>query len=104
MGSFSAVAASCQALGYEELKDMKTDELVAEWCADAKAETQLLRDQMMSVTSYSHSRGDDEDADKAGNRIEKCRGQIQRIERILSQRDQGMTKDAIRTACNASKK
>ncbi|HWV02967.1 hypothetical protein [Ralstonia sp.] len=99
VGSFSAVAASCQALGYDELKDMKKEELVAEWCTDAKANSSLIDDQMRALTTFSHSEEDDEDAHRAGSRIEKCQGQLQRIERILLQRDQNMGKEALRAAC-----
>lgn len=112
MGSSMAFA-NCPALDYQEMKEMKVDDLAKEYCkvkaktagyiADSRAESKYSSD-LRDINSISRSRQREDDANEALGKAVKlqesadqCRSQEVRIERVLALN--GVSDSAVKAMC-----
>lgn len=83
--SFGARAEACAALDYEEMKDMSTQELTRTYCS--------YHEEWQDKLMFSIAHRDEQYLGFAN----ACKGQVQRVERILKKREDG--KQAIMDKC-----
>jgi hypothetical protein len=91
-------SAGCVALDYQEMKDMKADELVEAWCDVRHALNQNVTD---SIDALSRKRPAS-DAATSQDQFDQCMGQAKRIERVLGTK--GIAQKDLLGKCKAKGK
>lgn len=87
--------AGCVALDYQEMKDMKADDLVNEWCEVRLA---LGKNMDESIEGIGHRSSDSAKAARQ-NEFDQCMGQSSRIARVLESK--GIPKQDLLKMCVA---
>jgi hypothetical protein len=92
----AAVAGPCAVLDYQEMKDMPVEDLAKEACKAHKAMADNLDDNIQNLGPRSGPAP----FPNASDNFDQCKGQSDRIERVLLSR--GVTKQSLASTCKAN--
>ncbi|KAI3593895.1 hypothetical protein D9X30_1070 [Cupriavidus sp. U2] len=73
---------------------MSADQLSAEWCKYATAQREILDERFKVLQGMSSA-----NSDEIGKAFDQCVGQIQRVERVLAQKEGAPDKQALIATC-----
>ena len=94
-----ALAAPCSSLSYDELQDMKVEELTKELCTARKVATENRSEAFDKV--ISRYAPDPAGADALSNEADKCENEQKRILRVLTKKNVETEKIDYAAVCKA---